>query len=104
MRGGGREPRAGSATGRAVRRLRRSGPPVVAGVSALLLGVTSAASAATMPGAPGLGDAYYPTYGNGGYDVKHYRLAVHYDPADDLLTGRATITARATQDLSRFDL
>src|SRR4051794_20004717 len=90
MRGGGRTSRRALA--------------VVGGASALVLGVTSAASAAPRPGAPGLGDAYYPTYGNGGYDVRHYRLAVDYDPADDLLTGRATISARATQDLSRFDL
>ncbi|MGH8838950.1 MAG: hypothetical protein ACRDVO_06785, partial [Jiangellaceae bacterium] len=33
------------------------------------------------PGAPGLGDTYYPTYGNGGYDVRHYDLEVAYDPA-----------------------
>ena len=32
-------------------------------------------------GAPGIGDEYYPTYGNGGYDVKRYLLDVAYDPA-----------------------
>jgi hypothetical protein len=26
------------------------------------------------PGAAGLGDDYYPLYGNGGYDVAHYLL------------------------------
>ena len=56
------------------------------------------------PGAPGIGDAYYPTYGNGGYDVAHYDLDVRYDPASDQLTGRATIRARATQNLSSFNL
>jgi hypothetical protein len=24
------------------------------------------------PGAPGIGDPYYPIYGNGGYDVRQY--------------------------------
>jgi hypothetical protein len=56
------------------------------------------------PGAPGAGDPYFPLYGNGGYDVRHYRLEVTYDPATDRLTGTATITARATQDLSAFNL
>lgn len=56
------------------------------------------------PGAAGVGDPYFPLDGNGGYDVKHYRLDVTYDPATDVLEGVATIRARATQNLSRFNL
>ncbi|MET0325568.1 MAG: M1 family metallopeptidase [Ilumatobacteraceae bacterium] len=56
------------------------------------------------PGDPGVGDEYFPFDGNGGYDVDHYDLAITYDPATGLLGGVATITARATQDLSRFNL
>ncbi len=56
------------------------------------------------PGAPGVGDPYFPLDGNGGYDVGHYLLDVRYAPATDQLTGVATITARATQSLSRFNL
>ncbi len=56
------------------------------------------------PGAPGIGDPYFPLAGNGGYDVTHYRLRIDYDPATDVLAGVATITARATQDLSSFNL
>jgi aminopeptidase N len=56
------------------------------------------------PGAAGLGDTYFPTYGNGGYDVRHYDLNVRYQPSTDVLTGRAVILARATQNLSRFNL
>ncbi|RLP92930.1 M1 family peptidase [Micromonospora sp. BL4] len=56
------------------------------------------------PGAVDAGDPYVPGRGNGGYDVTHYGLDVRYDPATDRLTGRATITATATQDLSRFNL
>ncbi|MGH3389878.1 MAG: M1 family metallopeptidase [Actinomadura sp.] len=55
-------------------------------------------------GAPGLGDPYFPLEGNGGYDVRHYGLTFSYDPATDRLDGTAVITARATQNLSRFDL
>ena len=57
-----------------------------------------------LPGAPGAGDPYFPLDGNGGYDVQHYLLDVDYDPATDVLTGVATITARATQNLSSFNL
>ncbi|MBF9129138.1 M1 family metallopeptidase [Plantactinospora sp. S1510] len=56
------------------------------------------------PGAAGVGDAYFPNYGNGGYDVASYRLQVRYDPATDELTGDATIEATATENLSRFNL
>ncbi|TCB97713.1 M1 family peptidase [Micromonospora zingiberis] len=56
------------------------------------------------PGSVDLADSYVPGSGNGGYDVDHYRLAVRYDPADDQLTGRAEVTATATQKLSRFNL
>ena len=55
-------------------------------------------------GAPGLGDDYYPLYGNGGYDVAHYLLKVSYNPATDRLAGVATISARATETLCRFNL
>ena len=56
------------------------------------------------PGAPGIGDPYFPLEGNGGYDARHYDLDVAYDPPTDVLRGVATIRARATQNLSRFNL
>jgi aminopeptidase N len=59
---------------------------------------------APAPGAPGIGDGYYPDYGNGGYDVSHYDVRLRYTPATDRLTGTTTILARSTQDLSRFNL
>ena len=63
-------------------------------------------------GAAGSGDAYFPNAGNGGYDVQHYDLALRYVPPTEptVLTGRlsgvATITLRAKQDLQslNFDL
>ncbi|MET0952114.1 MAG: M1 family aminopeptidase [Aeromicrobium sp.] len=56
------------------------------------------------PGAPGIGDSYYPLDGNGGYDVRHYLLDLRYQPDTDHLRGEATIRARATQNLSAFNL
>ncbi|MET8232685.1 M1 family metallopeptidase [Micromonospora sp. NPDC005298] len=56
------------------------------------------------PGAAGVGDAYFPSYGNGGYDVGRYTVKVRYDPAKDRLTGTATVQATATADLSSFNL
>ncbi|MEU6078623.1 M1 family metallopeptidase [Micromonospora sp. NPDC047074] len=55
-------------------------------------------------GAPGAGDAYFPTYGNGGYDVIAYTVKVRYDPAKDRLAGTTTVRAAATTDLSAFNL
>ncbi|MGW2637591.1 M1 family metallopeptidase [Streptomyces sp. NPDC001348] len=56
------------------------------------------------PGGYGVQDPYFPRAGNGGYDVTHYGLTLSYDPARHHLTGTAVITARATEDLSAFDL
>ncbi|WP_436533773.1 M1 family metallopeptidase [Actinoplanes sp. HUAS TT8] len=69
-----------------------------------LAGTGVAAQAAPAPGAPGIGDSYYPDYGNGGYDVSHYDIRLRYTPATDRLTGTTTILATATQDLNRLDL
>ncbi|HEU0115351.1 MAG TPA: M1 family metallopeptidase, partial [Thermomicrobiales bacterium] len=56
-------------------------------------------------GAAGIGDAYYPTMGNGGYDVAHYALDLDLDVAHGAISrASAVITATATQDLSSFDL
>ena len=46
----------------------------------------------------------FPLAGNGGYDVSNYSLTLDYTPAGNRLTGTALITARATQNLSQFDL
>ena len=56
------------------------------------------------PGAAGAGDPYFPLDGNGGYDAEHYLLDLQYDPATDVIGGSATMLARATQNLSRFNL
>lgn len=52
----------------------------------------------------GIGDPYYPTYGNSGYDVQKYALKLRYQPSSGQLTGSETITAHATSDLVKFHL
>ncbi|GGL95342.1 metallopeptidase [Streptomyces fumigatiscleroticus] len=65
---------------------------------------TASAAVAGEPGAPGQGDPYFPLAGNGGYTVGHYDLGLAYDPATRRMKGDATLSARAVQDLSAFDL
>ncbi|MFC7761959.1 M1 family metallopeptidase [Catellatospora bangladeshensis] len=52
----------------------------------------------------GVGDPYFPNYGNGGYDVAHYDLKIKFDPASGRLDGTATVRATATVPLDRFHL
>lgn len=61
-------------------------------------------SGGASPGSAGIGDPYYPTLGNGGYDVSHYDIRLKYQPTTDVLTGTTTIRAKATQELSQFNL
>lgn len=68
------------------------------------LAVAPAALAAFTAGSDGLGDPMYPLAGNGGYDVANYSLTLDYTPSGNRLVGTVVITARATQNLSRFDL
>jgi aminopeptidase N len=49
-------------------------------------------------------DAYFPGLGNAGYDVRHYDLALTIDPNRHDIDGVATITAKTTARLTRFDL
>ncbi|HZM81349.1 MAG TPA: M1 family metallopeptidase [Candidatus Limnocylindrales bacterium] len=70
---------------------------------------TQAPSAAVSPASPsadlaGIGDPYFPTFGNSGYDVQRYDLSIKYEPASKQLTGETTVTAKATEPLSRFHL
>ena len=70
-----------------------------------LLAVAAAPAAAELtPGAAGGGDPFYPSAGNGGYDVRSYDVKLDYQPQNEQLAGDVTIAARATQDLSSFNL
>lgn len=82
--------------------LRRAGTLAGSMLASLAL-AAGTASAGTVGGA-GIGDPYYPTDGNGGYDVHDYNVNIAYDPPSRQLDGDTIITARATQDLDRFNL
>jgi hypothetical protein len=87
--------------------LRKLGLFIIVGVGITMMPAVADASGPGpdyRPGAPGIGDLYFPGDGNGGYDVTHYHLDVTYDPATGELRGVADIEATATQDLSQFDL
>jgi hypothetical protein len=66
---------------------------------------SSAAAKTFTPGGEGVGDSLYPGFGNGGYDVKHYDLDLNVkNIATSKLSGLTTIEAKATQNLSSFNL
>jgi aminopeptidase N len=75
---------------------------VVFGALALASGAMAAGG--FTPGSDGLGDPMFPLAGNGGYDVANYSLTLDYTPSGNRLVGTVVITARATQNLSSFDL
>ncbi|MEX3101603.1 MULTISPECIES: M1 family metallopeptidase [unclassified Streptomyces] len=83
--------------------LRRSALAVPAAALTAVLVAANPAAAGPV-GNAGVGDPYFPLAGNGGYHVAHYDLTLGYDPAKKHLDGKAVLTARATQDLTRFDL
>ena len=86
---------------------RRAGGTVMLALAICLVLAFAPAAAQAMGGGGGQfepGDPYFPLDGNGGYDVRHYLLQVKYDPDTDVLRGKATIRAKATQSLSQFNL
>ena len=58
----------------------------------------------TIGGTRGVGDPYFPDYGNGGYDAIKYTVEVDFDPTSQTLTGKTIISARATARLKHFYL
>ncbi|WP_329519566.1 M1 family metallopeptidase [Spirillospora sp. NBC_01491] len=69
----------------------------------------SGSPGSTAPAGPAgpasVGDPYVPGDGNGGYDVRHYKLKLAITPrAAKELDATAEITATATERLSRFNL
>jgi aminopeptidase N len=83
---------------------RAASAAALAATLVLTLAGPAAAGGRPVAGSPGLGDPYFPLAGNGGYDVRHYALDLDYVRAGNQLDATAVITARATQDLRRFDL
>lgn len=97
-----------------MRRANRSRRHLVIVACALAVGLVAVASPTAdatparptqfSPGAPGAGDPYFPDMGNGGYTASHYDIRLAFDPTTGAINATTTILARATQNLSRFDL
>ncbi len=62
------------------------------------------AASAPVNGSSGGGDPYFPKAGNGGYQATNYTLKLRYRPSTHALHATATITARTTAKLRRFNL
>lgn len=77
-----------------------------AAISLLLLVFVSACTESEQPtaGESGIGDPYYPTLGNGGYDVAHYTIKLNVEPVANLISGRTVIKAQAKRSLSSLNL
>lgn len=79
---------------------------LLAGLGGPLTPAPGAASSGTAhpPGATGIGDAYFPLDGNGGYDVQRYDVALTYRPEQGQLTGRTRLVATTTEPVSSISL
>jgi aminopeptidase N len=69
-----------------------------------LMTLSPASAQSDGEGSEGVGDPYYPTLGNGGYDVTRYTLDLTVDVEENLIDGDVLIDALATQDLDQFNL
>lgn len=87
--------------------LRLGGAAVAAAVAVPVLGPPAAALSTGFeptPGSDGVGDPLFPTLGNGGYQVVHYDLTFDFTPVTYDFTAVVRMNAKATQDLSAFNL
>ncbi|MEP6624104.1 MAG: M1 family metallopeptidase, partial [Acidimicrobiia bacterium] len=55
-------------------------------------------------GAGTIGDHYFPTSGNGGYDVTHYDIRIGYSPDRPQIRATTTVESTATRMLRSFEL
>jgi aminopeptidase N len=83
---------------------RRLVPALALVLTAAAIPGTSAITAGPPEGSAGIGDAYFPLDGNGGINVLSYDVRDRYDFRKRRLTGVTTLTIKAEQALSRFNL
>lgn len=55
-------------------------------------------------GSEGIGDPFFPSLGNGGYDARHYLIELSADLAANTIDATMTLTALAMQELRTFNL
>ncbi len=79
-------------------------PPVLPSPEAGKYSAAECSTEGLNPSQSGLGDPYFPTMGNGGYDVQRYTLTLNVDMTKKTIDAREVIQARAQQDLTAFNL
>jgi aminopeptidase N len=84
----------------------RPRPPASSGSGVSPTTGPATATGALVTGSDGAGDPYYPTSGNGGYEVDSYDIALTYQPSSNDLSATTTVkaTVTSTGPLARFDL
>jgi len=92
---------------------RRAEPRGIRAALVASLAVATVGSGLAIGGIPGFStgspsaeppDPYFPAAGSGGYDARHYELALRYRRAPNRLSGVVTLDANAIQNLSAFHL
>ena len=89
------------------RRLRALSTVAVAAALALPTSLLAAPSMTAVPtpgGSAGIGDSYFPLDGNGGINVRKYKIRDRYAFGTKRLSGSTVLKVRATDDLTAFNL
>lgn len=73
----------------------------IVGVPSLVVPAMSEEASGVVDGSARGPDNYFPLDGNGGYDVRHYRIDNAFVPRDGRLRGRTTLHATALDDALR---
>jgi len=78
----------------------------IRGMQAILAGALLLTACRSEPadGSAGIGDAYYPRLGNGGYEVERYTIDLDVNPSTGQVSGSTTLEAIATSPLASFHL
>ncbi len=96
-----------------IRRLHPAVAVTLALSTTLALGPAAAAPSSTashptaraaLSASEGIGDPYYPSDGNPGYNVKNYNVSLDYFPKHETIQATTVIRAKADRDLTVFSL
>ncbi len=88
-------------------RLRAASALAAAAALVLPVPLPTAPAATAVPtpgGSPGIGDSYFPLDGNGGINVRKYRIRDRYAFDTRRLSGSTVLRVRATDELTVFNL
>ena len=84
-------------------RARRAIIASLAAMASVVLASPAPAAARAVEGSRGVGDPYFPSAGNGGYDVESYELEMDYVPATRALTALAAADGPTRDLMAAYD-